>query len=547
VLIYRAPQVAAELLRAVLAQLPGDDPGREALEAALVQAAFLLVLDEELERVGTRMLARALDPDRAAEIAWLVAYTLMRTGRPAGAAAVIEQALARPGTSGVHAARLRALHALILTALDRVGEAARIAGEALASAETTGDKFAAGYALHALSRVSLFRHDWPEMMARMDRALAVIGDDPQTTDLRLLLMMNRFGVLDGMDRRGEAIATAQQALALAERAGTPRLTNIRAKLAAVYYTAGRWDDALAQLETAITVPGTVHSAFKSGLSALIAGHRDDQVTAEDHLTVVADISVRHAAWGTSAGDLLMARAVVAERAGRADEAQAVLAQCLDPDLAEFMPDRYELLPMLTRLALAAGHTATAAGAQAAASEADEDPLPLPARTAVADHCRGLAEADPARVLAAAESYRSCGRPLNQAQALEDAAVLLAARGELEAARAAFTEAVSLYDPMGADWDIRRADTRLRPYGIRRARRRRPHPAAGWEALTPTEIKIADLVATGQSNPDIAAALFLSRNTVQTHVSHILAKLGARSRAEIAREALQHPPRRVSAS
>jgi DNA-binding NarL/FixJ family response regulator len=46
------------------------------------------------------------------------------------------------------------------------------------------------------------------------------------------------------------------------------------------------------------------------------------------------------------------------------------------------------------------------------------------------------------------------------------------------------------------------------------------------------VKVAGLVAGGKSNPDIAAELFLSRNTVQTHVSHILTKLSARSRVEI---------------
>ena len=71
-------------------------------------------------------------------------------------------------------------------------------------------------------------------------------------------------------------------------------------------------------------------------------------------------------------------------------------------------------------------------------------------------------------------------------------------------------------------------------------------AIGWQALTPTETKIAYLIARGQSNPDIAAELFLSRNTVQSHVSHILAKLGARSRAGIVREALDHPAARGSA-
>jgi len=50
--------------------------------------------------------------------------------------------------------------------------------------------------------------------------------------------------------------------------------------------------------------------------------------------------------------------------------------------------------------------------------------------------------------------------------------------------------------------------------------------------------VACLVAAGRSNPDVAAALFLSRNTVQSHVSHILNKLGAKGRLDIAREALR---------
>ena len=86
------------------------------------------------------------------------------------------------------------------------------------------------------------------------------------------------------------------------------------------------------------------------------------------------------------------------------------------------------------------------------------------------------------------------------------------------------------------------------YGVRPARAAyRARPATGWEALTPTEVKVAYLVADGRSNPDVAAALFLSRNTVQTHVSHILAKLGARSRAEIIREAVRHPAARHTAT
>ena len=52
------------------------------------------------------------------------------------------------------------------------------------------------------------------------------------------------------------------------------------------------------------------------------------------------------------------------------------------------------------------------------------------------------------------------------------------------------------------------------------------------------MKIATLVAEGNSTSDIAKSLFLSRRTVQTHISHILTKLGAKRRAEIVREALR---------
>ena len=55
------------------------------------------------------------------------------------------------------------------------------------------------------------------------------------------------------------------------------------------------------------------------------------------------------------------------------------------------------------------------------------------------------------------------------------------------------------------------------------------------------MRVAHLVAQGLSNPGVAARLFLSRNTVQTHVSHILAKLEVSSRVEIIRLAAAHSP------
>jgi DNA-binding CsgD family transcriptional regulator len=66
----------------------------------------------------------------------------------------------------------------------------------------------------------------------------------------------------------------------------------------------------------------------------------------------------------------------------------------------------------------------------------------------------------------------------------------------------------------------------------------PRVVSGREALTLAEVKIAALVAGGDSTSDIARGVFLSRRTVRTSISRILTKLGATSRVEIAGEALR---------
>jgi DNA-binding CsgD family transcriptional regulator len=463
-----------------------------------------------------------------------------RTGQRAEAAAMIEATLRRPGAGEAQIARLLGLRAVTLAMLRRLDESEQAADEALARAEAVGDRFAAGYALHARTTACLLRPDQAGMVRYADLALAAIGDDPRTADLRVMLLANKAGPLAKLGHHREALATVQQALALAERTGVTRTGRIRVSLAFRQHSMGQWDDALAELEQVVGLPGPDNFHLEvHGLLALIAGHKDERETASGHLAALAKVRTRDAGLRALSVSLLAAQALAAEQAGQPDAAVTLLAACLDPRVAADIPDLFELLPLLTRLALTVGDTAAAAAASGAAATAAERE-PLAVKSAVADHCRGLLAADPALLFAAVSYYQSAERPLDQGQALEDVAVLLASGGEARAARAQFTEAVTIYDGLGAAWDVRRASERLGALGIRRGTPRTGRPATGWAALTRTELKVAQLVAVGASNPDIAAELFLSRNTVQTHVSHILAKLGAQSRAAIVRESLQHP-------
>jgi DNA-binding CsgD family transcriptional regulator len=541
VLIYRAPTVAAQLLRGVLAQLPGSDRRRAGLEASLVAVWFRLERYEDVERAGARMLAGDTDPQRVADTSWLVAYAMMRTGRPAQGQVLVTGELARPGLSPSAQAQLRALQAMIFNAAGEIDQGEDAARQALTEAQEAGNLLAAAYALHALATVSFIRREQTAVLDYIDRGLSLIEMDPEATDLRLLMLSNRAFALTDLDRQAEAIAAVQQALALAERAGTPRVHLVRSALGAMRFDVGEWDDALAELElvSAAVVPAHVR-LVTHGSWALIAGHRGDRAMLAEHLRAVEDVDLSAGTSLSNAHVMLLARSLAAELDGRPEQAAAVLAESLEPGVADGMPGMYLLLTPLARLALASGDTGTAAAAAAlAAAEAEREPVPFVA--ALLDNCRGLVAADPALVLAAAAYFRETGRPLYRAQALEDAAVLAAEQGEPAAARQYLAEATVIYAGLGAAWDARRAGGRLERFGVRPGPAPyRARPARGWEALTPTEVRVAHLVAEGRSNPDVAAELFLSRNTVQTHVSHILAKLAARSRAEIIREAIRHP-------
>jgi DNA-binding CsgD family transcriptional regulator len=422
-----------------------------------------------------------------------------------------------------------------------------IALQALTAAEEAGDEFATAHALTDLWLTSSIRRDHVAALDRIDRALSVLGDGPAHADLRSFALDGRIFTLQNLDRWPQAELTLRQAREIAQRGGNPdRGTWVIA--AVLRYWLGQWDDALAELgPDEADTPGLIHTFLRErwssllwhGVSALIAGRRDERTTAGRLLRRGLALPIQVISDRENQDILVAAHALALEQSGDVHQAMLRLATMLPRRDGE-MTLIHQWLPDLVRLALAVGDQPMArAAAQACRAEASAETWA--ARAAAASlRCQGLLGADPGPLREAVAHYRVAGPVVELPAALEDLAVVEATRGRDEDAKAGLNEAVSLYEGLQAHWDVRRAKARLRPYGITRGARgpRGQRAVSGWEALTPTELKIATLVARGDSTSDIAGAMFLSRRTVQTYISRILAKLGGKGRVDIVREALR---------
>ncbi|WP_188547251.1 helix-turn-helix transcriptional regulator [Rhodococcoides trifolii] len=104
-------------------------------------------------------------------------------------------------------------------------------------------------------------------------------------------------------------------------------------------------------------------------------------------------------------------------------------------------------------------------------------------------------------------------------------------GKRREADVVISAARECYLSIGASTYVARCDRELKAGGMRAVLRDRP-----LDALTPQEDAVAALVSTGLSNREVAAELFLSVKTVQFHLTRVYAKLGIRSRAELAAKA-----------
>jgi DNA-binding CsgD family transcriptional regulator/tetratricopeptide (TPR) repeat protein len=533
-LVGQAPGVAAELLSRAVASSPAASAKHGWLASRLADALYRTGDTAAAEQVANRALEHAAEPDLLVDLHWTLAQCRMRAGESAESLATLDRALASPGISAGHRARLLALAARTRLSTGEVENAGPVAASALAAASAAGDNWAMGWALHVLTLVTALQGHVADALPLSDRALAVTESDPSLTDLRLLLQLNKAITLGNLDRYDEALALAEQAGHLAGQVGTAiRLAQAHCVLGQLLFETGRWDDALAEVEIVqedLKAPDA--ACCDLGIAAVIGFHRGEAGVARRHLAAAVPHAQRIG--HRLVASLALARSLDREQDGALPEALAALTDAFDGN--EEVEEFEGLLADAVRLATETGDLA-AARALAGHADALAAESEIPHRQANALYCRGLLDRDAPRLLAAADRYDAAGRPLLRAMALEAAAGHFVDADDRDQARAAFTRAVEVYTALGAAADAARLQATFRAHGIRRgphAKHRRAQ--SGWDSLTATEIKIAAFVEEGLSNPEIAARLLLSRRTVATHVSHILKKLGVNSRIDIAREA-----------
>jgi DNA-binding NarL/FixJ family response regulator len=505
--------------------------GSEYDERLLALARYLIDAGEHARATGLlagRIGALPAGPARAA------AYLLLGEGAPSPAeeghlARAIADSAAAPGVR----AQALAKQAMLLTVnrVQRIAEAEHTAGEALATAPPA-DQDAKRRALVALAWARIMRGRGIDDLAARAAAVAPGTASPydssvgRPTGVRLAF-------------RGE-LARAREVfrglLAAADERDEPRSgTVITTQLCEVELRAGHTSAAARALEEfdqwAALEPEA--AAFRVRLEAVLAAVRGDPGRA----TVLTAEVLQASESTTSEWDRLEARraAGLAALLQRQPE-QAVISLAevwehtlregvQDPGAFPVAADLVEALAETGRLD-AAGEVIGRLGDLAAAQQHPWGLATVTRSAAVVTLAGGYDEAAAAALARAAAAYQALGLDFDSARTLLFLGRAQRRSKKRAAARQSLEQARSAFEQLGCPGWAQAAAAELGRISGRRAA-----PAGG---LTPGEQQAAELAAGGLSNKEVAAQLYLSVATVEAHLSRAYAKLGLRSRAQLAR-------------
>jgi DNA-binding CsgD family transcriptional regulator len=220
--------------------------------------------------------------------------------------------------------------------------------------------------------------------------------------------------------------------------------------------------------------------------------------------------------------------------GRTDAAASAIRRVMGAATDKL--ERATLLPAFVEILLAEGDIEEARRAsrdlEAIATAFDSDVL-----RAMAAHSEGLvhlAAGEPEAAMAplrrAFRVWQQVGAPYAVARIRTALARTCHALGDADGARLELDAATVAFDRLGAATDLAIARTTNSGVADKAAKAGREQGARARHDLTPRELEVLRLVATGKTNKVIAKDLFLSEKTVDRHVSNIFAKTGVGSRA-----------------
>jgi ATP/maltotriose-dependent transcriptional regulator MalT len=434
------------------------------------------------------------------------------------------------------------------------------AARAVSAAQELGDAalLAAALAKSALADAMT----GPPETARSHRAAAAELVDG-LSDAELLLRPDAAAWLAAaelyLDLYAEADEHASRALRLARATGRGNpFFGLYLILPRVWYVRGKLAEASELLDGAIeaghllgTSPALAGNLFNRSVIALAVGDLEIALAAaEEALQLTRDLDEGFVtAWAAVrlAGVLL--------ETGQPDCAVELLLGRAGGEELTLIPGgwRTYCLELLTRCWLALGRRDEAERAAAyAAAMAAAVQLPLAAAWAArAGAAVALHNGDPARAatlaLTSAAGADEVHAPIEAALSRTLAGRALAQAGRPDRAITELQRAGTALDACGALRYRDQAERELGKLGHRTYRRTRSGStdATGLQSLTERELQIARLVVDRKTNPQIAAELYLSKKTVETHLRHIFQKTDVASRVALAR-AVEHADRAASA-